>query len=191
MTTLALQIRDAIYDRIVAQYPDPAFKSKRKIPLTPVQPDQIPALAVYMVNEDYVAVGDENVGPPEYTIDSQITIAVVETAAKEDVLEGLLDKVAATILDLVLCDGTFLGLLDSATNKPIIDSVPRIRRAYKVHKDGEAYYLELQIAMTIRYRAYFEVVAPNELRTIAVSTPALTPIKGEVAEISKIDVPGS
>jgi hypothetical protein len=166
MTSLTLQIRDAAYDRIVKKFD---FKSTRKIPMTPLQPDQVPGLGVFFVSEDMGPDGDENVATPRYISDVVIGISVLDTASKEDVLEGSIDKTGSHILDLLLRDPTFLGLLDTESKQPIIESVPRIRRSHQVQKNGEAYYLELRLEMTFRYRCYFPPYAPNELLEIDVT----------------------
>jgi hypothetical protein len=165
--SLTLQIRDGAYDRIVKAFKP--FKSVRKIPMTPVQPDQVPALGVFFVNEDMGPDGDDNVATPRFISDVVIGISVLDTATKSDVLEGSIDKVGSAILDTLLCDPTFLDLRDVTTNQPIIESIPRIKRSHSVQKNGEAYYLELQLQMTFRYRCYFEPVAPNLLTTVAVT----------------------
>jgi hypothetical protein len=161
--SLTLQIRDGAYDRIVKAFKP--FKSVRKIPMTPVQPDQVPALGVFFVSEDMGQDGDENAGPPRYISDVVIGISVLDSASKADVLEGSIDKTGSQILATLLRDPTFLDLRDVDTNLPIIESVPRIKRSHSVQKNGEAYYLELQLQMTFRYRCYFEPLAPNTLNT--------------------------
>lgn len=161
-----MQIRDAAFTRIIKALAD--FKSARKIPFPTLQPDQVPALGVYLLREQYGPDGDPDVGPPRYVIDATIAVAVVDESSKPAVLNGSIDANVDRILDTLLCDPTFLDLRDSASGQPIIESIPQITRTTRFPKEGETYYCEVSLQMTFRFRCLFEPLTPNDLKIIAV-----------------------
>jgi hypothetical protein len=167
VSTLATQIRDAMFSRIVAAMPT-AFKTTRKIPFPTLEPDMIPALGVYLLREQMSPDGDDNDGPPRYMVDAVIGIMLIDLAADPGVLEGKVDDKIDLIENTLLSDYTFLDLRDSATNQPIIESVPQISRTYQFPRDGESYYVEARLQMTFRFRCKFPPVLLHDLNEIDV-----------------------
>jgi hypothetical protein len=181
MPLLATQIRDAMFDRITAAVP---FKTARKVPIPPLQPDQLPALGVYLMSQRSTPDGDANVGVPRYIDNALISVMLIYAAGDPRVLEGVVDAQIDLIERLLLCDSTFLQMLDVETGEPIIESVPERVRTYQYPKDGETYYLEARLQMTFQFRSYFQPLAPNMLQQIMVTSQAF----GDDAFHTEIDV---
>lgn len=168
--SLALQIRDGAYTRILAAFPE--FKKEgraRRTPLKPIQVEQTPALGVFLVRETMNPDGDAAVGPPRFVSDVIIGISVVANAAKPEVADGWLDGLVDSIEDTLFRDPTFVGLLDIVSGKPIIEGFSQVVRSYEYPKDGEAYFIEVRLQITCRYRCYFDPNAPNALTEVAVT----------------------
>jgi hypothetical protein len=166
MSTLSVQIRDAAFTRITTVIT--SFASTRKTPFPTIQTDQVPALGVFLLREQYSPDGDADVGPPRYVTDATIAIAVVNLSSDPAVLDGSIDSDVDLILDTLLCDPTFLDLRDTVTGQPIIEAIPQITRTTRFPKEGETYYCEVSLQMTFRFRCFFEPLAPNELEIVSV-----------------------
>lgn len=184
MSTIANYIRDAVMTRLqnVTQW-----KSTRKSPIPTLQPSSCPALGVFVLRETYNPDGDANVAEPKYITDLLLSVSVVDLATKPDVLDGSVDALIATILDTLLTDPTFVSLQDTSGNY-LIDSVPQIVRSYQFPQNGETYYMECRLQMTIRYYVTFNPPTPNALMLVDV-TPSPQPSSG--TRIMEIDVPQS
>jgi hypothetical protein len=179
--TISTYIRDAMFSRIEPITP---WKSTRKTPFPTLQPDQVPALGVFLLRETMQPDGDANVGPPRYIVDAVISVAVVDLASKPTVLEGSVDALVDAILNTLLTDGTFIDLRWT-DGSPIIDSIPTIQRTYQFPQIGESYYLECRLQMTVRFMCFFEPVAPNMLTAVDV-TPSPSPVASPATAILKI-----
>lgn len=175
MTSIATYIRDQALSRIqkanLAQW-----KSVRKTPFPTLQPDQVTGLGVFILRETMNADGDANVSAPRYISDVVIGISVIDNASSPAVLEGSVDTLIANILDTLLTDPTFVSLKD-ATGNFLTDSVPLIVRQYSFPTNGETYYLECRLQMTIRYFVNFPPNTPIALTDVMV-TPSPQPSNG-------------
>ena len=167
MSTLATQIRDAAFTRVVTAMPT-AFKSTRKIPFPTLTPDMLPALGVYLLREQMSPDGDDNHAMPRYMVDAVIGFMLIDLANDPAVLEGAIDDRLDLIENTLLCDHTFLDLRDTETDKPIIESVPQISRTYQFPRDAESYYIEARLQMTFRFRCKFEQVLGPDLHEVDV-----------------------
>jgi hypothetical protein len=168
VSTLATQIRDATFSRIVAAMPT-AFKSTRKIPFPTLSPDMLPALGVYLLREQMSPDGQDNHSVPRYMVDAVISVMLIDLANDPAVLEGAIDNTLDLIENTLLSDYTFLDLRDSATNQPIIESVPMISRMYQFPRDAESYYIEARLQMTFRFRCKFPQAMLTDLNEIDVT----------------------
>jgi len=171
MSTIATYIRDAIMVRLKAA-DIMQWGSVRTSPFPTLQPDQLPALGVYLMRENYSSDGDGNVGPPRYIVDAVISISVTNLQSDPNALDTSVDNAVNDIEETLLCDGTFIDLRD-LNNKPIIDSIPNITRTFQFPQNGETYYLECRLQMTFRFMCYFEPRAPNWFKTASVEVTSL------------------
>ena len=173
MTTLATQIRNAMFVRLTTS----AFtwKSTRKIPVPPIQPNQLPALGVYLIRESMGPDGDANVGPPRYIVDAVFSVNVLEEASNPDVLEGSMDALVDQVENTLLSDISFLNLSDS-NGDTIIDSIPAITRNYDFPKDGETQYIQCRLQFTVRFFVIFPPIITHDLITfgLTVRPPNMT-----------------
>jgi hypothetical protein len=163
--TIASYIRDAAYGRLLNVA---AWKSTRKVPIPPLQGiDQCPALGAFILRENMTPNGDANVGPPRYIADAVIAFSVMDALSKPEVLGGSVDTMIDLIQDRLLKDGTFIDLR-TPTGDRVIDSIPNIARTYNFPNSGETYFLECRLQLTFRYFCFFDPLAPNLLRDVAV-----------------------
>lgn len=178
MSTLAVIIRDAAFTRLQGMTVNSApFVSTRKAPMLTVQNDQIPALGVYIAEEVETADGDADVSIPRYSNELTLAISMTFDASDPVVMDGNLDAAIGAAKELLLCDPTFLDLRFT-DNSPIIEGVPRMRRATNYYHDGETYYAEARINIVFQYRSMYPPVGGVPLNTIVVvaGDPAPTPL---------------
>jgi hypothetical protein len=157
-----------MYGRIIAAFPAGTFLSTRKLPFPTIQADQLPGLGVYLLREQMSPDGDDNVGPPRYMVDAVISVMIIDLASDPSVLEGSIDSKIDQVEETLLTDYTFLDLRESATDQPIIESVPQITRTYQFPRDGDRYYIEARLQMTFRFRCKFPPKLINDLHEIDV-----------------------
>lgn len=166
MTSLANQIRDAIYDRVVKAN---AWKSTRKAPQPTLTPEACPGVGVFLLRETKNPDGDANTGPPKFVANAVISIAVVDVSSKPTVMEGSIDTLIDQIEDLLLTDYTLLGITDTVSGLPIIEAVTQITRIYQFPQTGETYFMECRLQITFEYRCVFPPKTPVALETISIA----------------------
>lgn len=181
MTTAATMIRDAVFDRIATR---PEYIAKRKTPVPQLQPDDLPALSVFIAGEQLVPDGDDNAGEPHFQSLTTIAISVVRGFEDPAVLSGAIDADVDAIEARLLTDPSFIkfgpdALFDAVT------SIKRRRLYPQAGKDGEAYFAELRLEITFRTLVDFEpditttfegatmTVRPNVSGKMAVSGPQI------------------
>jgi hypothetical protein len=161
--TVAAQIRDAIYSRLstIAGY-----TTYRKVPVPQLQPEQLPALSIFVLNGRAVPDGDGNVGEPRLIWDDTIGISVCRGFEDPAMMEGTIDAEVDNILNLLLTDATFstfgAGALWEALNSA--------SRRWVFPQDGEAYFAELRLELTFRSRADYPPVVTANLTNVNIKT---------------------
>jgi hypothetical protein len=147
-----------------------ALKSSRVVPIQTIQPDQLPALGVYIVTE--TGVQDGNVSIPQFKVSLELMIALTVMASDPVFIDGSLDEFAQSVYDTLLTDPTFLAQFEY---------VERVKRAFAFKKEGESYVAEIGVSLTVSYRSRYEPYAPNSLTLVDVTIeePLGTPIVEE------------
>lgn len=105
MSTQALRIRDAIFQRVDGW---PGFNSFTLTPMGTAQPDKLPSLAVYFSGENERADGDANVTEPKFINDVTIGLAFMRKAGDQTALEEDLDSDVDDIKNALLRDPTLV-----------------------------------------------------------------------------------
>lgn len=152
MTTLATQIRDAVYSRLATLE---GYTSFRKSPIPQLQPDALPALSVFISGETLTPDGDDNVGEPHFEASVTIAVSVVRGFDDPAVLSGAIDADVDAIESGLLCDPTFVTFGPDALFEGV-SGIKRRRLYPQSGKDGETYLAELRLEITIRTRVSFE-----------------------------------
>jgi hypothetical protein len=105
VSTPALAIRDAIFDRVNGW---PGFNEFRRAPHVQVHPDKLPSLAVYLMGETMRPDGDANAGEPKFVSDVVVAVAVIRKAGDAAALEGAIDVDVTDIETALLSDMNFV-----------------------------------------------------------------------------------
>jgi len=174
VTTLSTYIRDQAYNRLTVGSIKDNWRSSRKFPVPTLQSDLLPCLSVYLMQEDLNPDGDDNVSVPRYIADAILGLSIFDETTDPEVIDGNVDVLADLIEETLLTDISFVSLKDS-TGAPLIESFPRLSRRYHFPSQGEKYFVECRLQLTVRYRCYFAPPTPTALTSVDVtSTPVPT-----------------
>jgi hypothetical protein len=158
--TRAVEIRDAAFDRVSRLTINGAWmRSTRKAPITTVQPDQLPALGVFVLSERETPEG--NVTLPRFITNLELGISWLVMSSDALLIDGTLDRFVGVAKDMLFRDPTFLELFEF---------VEGTSREYQFSKEGEAYIAELRLRITVSYHTIYTPFAPNDLLMIDVKT---------------------
>lgn len=167
MSTIATYIRNQAYARLTTGAISSNWVSTHKSPIPTRQGDQLPALGVYLMGEVLTPDGDANVSVPRFVSDVVLGISVLHLAENPEALDGKLDTLVDLIEDTLLQDISFVSL-KGEDGKDVIESFPQIQRRYSYPQNGESYYAEVRLQITVRFRCYFEPKATTPLTEVDV-----------------------
>jgi hypothetical protein len=161
-------IRDAIYDRILplSQVMPPIYKTVRKVGMPTLQPHQLPAVSIFLLNEIAPFFGDPDVGIPlNFHVHATIGISIVRAFDDPLYLQGGLEEDVTSIKQLLLCDPTF-----AARRWPmaLFESVPQMRTTLVMAETAEAYAAEMRLEMTFRFQQPFTPDVPDKFKEMHV-----------------------
>lgn len=156
----AVIIRDAILDRLSALG---GYTTKRKTPVPQLQPEQLPALSVFVLAGRAAPDGDENAGEVRLIWDETIGISVARGFADTATLEGQIQAEVDAILNALLTDPTFVRFPG-----------PRAKPQGETWSAGDAIYWDISAKRAT-------TVAQNNLRMgTALTAAAATANTGQV-----------
>jgi hypothetical protein len=167
VSTIATYIRDQAYKRLTVGPIAGNWEKTRKLPIPTLSDQDLPCLSVFMIRENMEADGDETVGPPRFVCNMVLGISIFDSALKPDVLDGKLDTLVDLIEDTLLQDITFVSM-KWTDGQQLLEGFPSIQRTNHYPQNGESYLMEARIAMTIKYRVFFEPIAPNAFTEVDV-----------------------
>jgi hypothetical protein len=174
MPSPSTQIRDAIVARLTGQ-DWLAVKAIRKQPRPQIQPNQLPALLVVLVDELETPEDEANTGPPRFISEVTIGISVVIGHQPPEQLDADLDDIVARIRSHLLTDPTFVrGVdpgkdLDDPERSPLFEAVSKVRRGRVFPQDGETYFAEGRLEITFLARTNYEPVIPDVLEHVVIT----------------------
>ena len=177
--TQSLVIRDAVYDRLsVLTINGAPLKSAVKAPITTLQPDQLPALGVFINSELDVPLGEKPTSIPDFMTTTEIGISWAAMEGDQSVLDGALDQFAIQSKRSLLADPSFLSLFEF---------VEEIKRWLIFPKEGEGYIVETRMVMRFIYQTEYPPIAPYDLTMIDIKTTA--PAGTAVIEVQIAETP--
>lgn len=141
MPSPSTQIRDAIVARLTGQA-WLSVKLIRKQPRPQLQPNNLPALLVVLVDELETPEDETNTGPPRFISEVTIGISVVIGHDTPEQLDADLDDVVDRIRSHLLTDPTFVRGVDPGKAEddperyPLFESVSKVRRGRVFPQEG-------------------------------------------------------
>ena len=174
INSYSLFIRDAMLDRIqhMPFFADFArFGRSRRLQ---VQPENIPYVGVYLVDETMVPDGDYNAGDIRFIHALRVGFSVVIFNNDEDDAEDQLDAAFWAIMNGLLCDSTLTNLLDTdIPGNAVIEGFSRGTRRHVYGVSGgssEQPIGELQMDLTCVLRTRWAPTIVDDLEAVHVTT---------------------
>ena len=180
----SLVIRDMFFDAVLRQ---PFFQSgwtKRKCKQLSVQPQQIPYLGIYLIDETMTPDGDLNAGEIRFVHTLRLGFSVIIKNNDPVASERKLDEAFWSIMTGLWTDPYIMNWLDSHNphtgyGNPDNVLVEGIQRGTRKHiwgttsLDNELPIAELQYDVSAVYRTYWPPVIVDDLERINVQTVPL------------------
>ena len=149
MTPEAIEVRDAIYDRLVGLQlnASPYFRTAYKVPVELEPNDDLPALIVHASREQMSSDGDLNAGEPTFVNDVTLSVYMRLGANSREDADARLNSRANVVLSTILCDADIISMFEG------VQSVTSTRTFSKA---GEQFFGNLQIDIVVQFRTAFE-----------------------------------
>jgi hypothetical protein len=176
----SLVIRDVFYDAVAG---DPFFANytKRTTPMLRLQPELLPYLAVYFVDEDMAPDGDFNAGAIRFSHTLQIGFSVMLANNDSVNAELMLDAAYWRIMNRLWTDQYILNLIDTTNpntgegnpDNVRVEGITKGRRRFVFGGSAlanETPVSELQYTVSVFYRSIWSPVITDDLEEIAVRT---------------------
>ena len=171
--SFALVIRDVFYDALSS---DPFFASYtcRKNKMLSVQPQLLPYLGVYILDETMLPDGDANAGHIRFSHTLRIGFSVMIANNDQVVAEQGVDAAWWKIMNRLWPDQNIMNLLESSNpDNTRIESITRGARRHVFGTAGlnnETPLAELQYDVSIFYRTGWPPIITDDLDEIDVTT---------------------
>lgn len=174
MPSSSTQIREAIIERLTAQDWLPV-KAIRRQPRPMIQPANLPALLVILVDETETPEDEPNTGPPRFMSEVTIGISVVVGQQPPEQLDEDLDDLVDRIRSHLLTDPSFVRGIDPGRDEddperyPLFEAVSKVRRGRVFPQDGETYFAEGRLEISFLFRTHYEPVIPDVLERVEIT----------------------
>lgn len=194
MPSPSTQIREAIVTRLTGQDWLPV-KAIRKQPRPQLQPNNLPALLVVLVDELETPEDEANTGPPRFISEVTIGISVVIGHQPPEQLDADLDDIVDRIRSHLLTDPTFVRGVDPGKAEddperyPLFEAVSKVRRGRVFPQEGETYLAEGRLEITFLSRTDYEPVIPDMLEHVVITARPAGTGPGTPPIGLKIDLP--
>jgi hypothetical protein len=174
--THAIKIRDEAFERLVPlMINGRVMKSARKAPITTIQPEQLPALGVFILSEREEQLGGgKGVTLPQFEATLDLGLSWVVMATDDMLIDGSLDQFVSHAKRRLLSDPDFLELYEFTA---------AVTRDYNFSKVGEAYIAEIRVRLQVTYKTFYPPFSPFDLEIIDIKTvasPGDTPIEVQI-----------
>lgn len=137
------------------------WKTVRRTPMLQVQPEDLPALGVYLLREQWSPDGDANAGEPQF--EHELSIGMSGAIALTDALGQLttLDGMMASLCTTILSSTSFIAM---------IEGINSIDRRLTFTKESDTPLAEIQIEMRVGFRSNWPPLVVDDLEVIHVET---------------------
>lgn len=164
MSTEALRIRDAIAERLQPLVVPGGIKMVRTVPVMMLQPDDLPAVTISLLNERMTPLGDDNASGMSFESEVTIAISVVRGGVPPVTLDQQADSDAGIIENMLLTDASFTRFgpdksfpVGDIRREPLFEAVTGISRRRIFPQTGEKYFVETRVEMSFRTSVDFAV----------------------------------
>jgi len=179
--SFTLVIRDLFFDTLTKKEPFFASYHARKTRMVSIQPEQLPFLGVYLVDENMTPDGDANAGEVRFVHNARIGFSVMIANNDQDAAEQQIDAAYWRIMNRLWTDQYIMNLLDTTnptdgSQNPDNTRIESIQRGVRRHVFGntaqsnQTPIAEMQYEVTVLYRTYWPPNVTDDLNEIVVTT---------------------
>lgn len=181
-------VRDTLFNA-VARMPFFANYKKRKTKMLQVQPEHLPYLGVYIIDETMLPDGDGNAGNRRFIHTLRVGFSVIIATNDPDAAEQTIDKAFNTIMDGLWSDPFLNNCIDTFDPVTQIENaegvvLESIERGFRRHVFGVSQFnnelplAELQYDVSAKYRTTWIPIIRDDLLEIdiKVDVPDGTPV---------------
>jgi hypothetical protein len=177
----SLVIRDVFYDALALREPYFANYTKRKTKMLVVNPDLLPYLGVYIIDETMLPDGDANAGCIRFTHTLRIGFSVMIAMNDQVAAEQSIDAAFWRIMNRLWTDEYIMNLLDTynpsiGVGNPDNTRIESLTRGMRRHVFGaaspnnETPVAELQYDVSCLYRTDWLPTITDDLEEIDITT---------------------
>lgn len=198
--SFSLDIRDTFFNA-VTRMPFFANYTKRKNKMLQVQPELLPFLAVYLLDETMTPDGDANAGYIRFSHSLRIGFSVMILNNDQDLAEQTIDAAFWALMNGLWTDPSLNNPIDTFNVDTGISNINNVRfesltRGTRRHlygnarADNETPLAELQYDVTVFYRSDFWPEITDDLLLVDIKT-AMKPgdTQADVDARIQVDVP--
>lgn len=169
----AFDIRDTFFEAVSGDAYFANYTAKKNRMLQ-VQPDLLPYLGVYLVEEQMTPDGDANAGCIRFSHTARIGFSVIVVNNDRDVAEAASDKAYLKIQTILYTDPQIMNVLHNANVENVgIESIQRGTRKHVYGNTGqnnETPFIEMQYEVYVFFRSEWYPDITDTLDTIHVTT---------------------
>jgi len=154
----AAAIRDAMATALIGLLP--GYTEIRRVAFRQLQPTDIPCATVIRGDEVMSADEDATAGPPHFVHETTIHVSLLRGFGDALALDGQIDADADVVLARLLRDPV-LNLM--------FEGIDSVRRTRNFPQQGETYFVELRLEITVRYRSEWAPVIPDDFRSAVIT----------------------
>ena len=171
--SFAFDIRDTFYNVVTADSFFQGFVTKKNRML-PVQPDLLPYLGVYVIEETAAPDGDANAACVRFSHIARIVFSVLTANNDRDVAEAFSDQAYLKIMTLLYTDLNVMNVWNRKNVEGVmIESIARGTRRHlygNAGQNNETPWIELQYEVQATYRSEWFPDITDTLDEIDVTT---------------------
>lgn len=167
-------IRDAMYN-IIAVHPHFAGWKIQKTKMLQVQPDALPYLGIYVIEEIMLPDGDGNIGCVRFSHTGRIGFSIIQAHNDPNVVERMVDASYWKIMGLLWTNAHLMNVLKNSNPEGVgIESSIRGSRKPTFGSTGlnnETPFAEMQYEVSCFYRSEWYPDITDTLNEIDVTVP--------------------
>lgn len=188
--SFAFLIRDTVYDLVTPSFQGYKF---RKNKMLAVQPDQLPYLGIYLVDETMVPDGDANAGCVRFSHTARIGFSVIHANNDPVLAEQQSDQAYLALMRIMFTDLHFMQVIENLHNEEgvMIESVTRGTRRHiygSPQNTNETPFVELQYECSFFFRTEWYPDITDTLDQIHVTTQLTSQKTSDPSGLQQVEV---
>jgi hypothetical protein len=150
------------------------FKTIQDTPMETYQVDELPALAVFLMGEEFAS--DGNAGEPHFLATAKFGIQAIVLSSDVETQRTKIMSALTSIDSAIMTDPPTAMLYERVVN---------VRRIFKYERVAETPVAQLQAEWSIEYRQHFPPFVPDDYLVLHVET--VFPVGGDASSVIQVE----